>query len=315
MATLQKPLVDVHHHVLPPFYLASLDRQGIDTSGFPPWAPEDSLRLMDRLGISRALLSVSSPGVWFGDDRNARSLARGCNNYTAGLREEFPDRFGSLAVLPLPDLKGSRREAAYTLDTLGLDGILLFSNVEGRYVGDPEFDPLLADLDERRALVLLHPNTLPASDENAPLYPGAEYPIDLARAYARLVLKETFHRFPRIRWVLACGGGVVPFMAERLGKAHYVKRDKPRWGRILLDLALKRDGGLELAKSLDYDTVGATNPISFAALCRLVGPERIRFGSNFPWDSEAVVGESLRFLESETRAGALHTSVASGERG
>ena len=96
------PLVDIHHHVIPPDYLDALARSGMDTSAFPSWAPEESLQVMDRLGIGRAMLSLSSPGVWFGDDSKARSLARACNEYVAGLRKERPSRFGGLAVLPLP---------------------------------------------------------------------------------------------------------------------------------------------------------------------------------------------------------------------
>lgn len=291
------PLVDIHHHVIPPGYLDALARLGMDTSAFPSWAPEESLKVMDRLGIGRAMLSLSSPGVWFGDDSKARSLARACNEYVAGLRKERRNRFGGLAVLPLPDLKGARQELTHALDSLNLDGVILFSNVEGRYVGDPELDALMADLHELKATVLLHPNDVPTTDENAPLYPWAEYPIDLARAWSRLVYRQILVRYPGIRWTLTHAGGVVPFMAERLGKVHYLKKEKPRWGRIILDLARKRDGGLELARGVSYDTVGAANPVTLAALRRFVGPDGIRFGSNFPWDSEQSVEASLRFLE------------------
>jgi predicted TIM-barrel fold metal-dependent hydrolase len=200
--------------------------------------------------------------------------------------------------LPFPNLEGAKTEVAYALDTLDLDGVILFSNVHGKYVGDPEFDPLLAALNERRALVLLHPNSVPDDQENVPLYPWAEYPIDVARAWARMVLNDTLVRFRGIRWILGHAGGVVPFMADRLGKAHYAKLKGLRWGRILKDLIRKRNGGLELAKRVTYDTVGATNPVSYVALRNLVGPGQIRFGSNFPWDPEESVGASIDFLSS-----------------
>lgn len=304
-----QPLVDVHHHVVPPEYRGTLGRLGADTSGLPIWTPDGSLALMDRLGIAKALLSVSPPGVWFGDDAQARSLARACNEYLASLKRKHPARFGGLASLPFPDLDGSRQEIVHALDDLDLDGVLLFSNVGDRYVGDPEFDALLRDLHERRTTVLLHPNDVPEDAGNAPLHLWAEYPIDLARAYARLVYHGAFLRYPGIRWILAHGGGVVPFLAERLGKAHYAKGGKPRWGRIILDLVRNRDGGLELAKGLRYDTVGAANPVTLAALLRLVGPEQVCFGSNFPWDREDAVHASLRVLRGEPHPGAAHGSV------
>ncbi|MBT8396647.1 MAG: amidohydrolase [Gemmatimonadetes bacterium] len=288
-------LMDVHHHMVPPAYLEALKQAGLDTAGFPSWTPQESIEMMDRLGIEKASLSISSPGVWFGDDAEARDLARVCNEYAASVVDSYPRRFDALAVLPFPDVEGSVQELAYAMDTLGLAGVILFSNVGGRYAGDPDFDPLMAELHRRGAEVLLHPNTVPEKDENAPLFPWAEYPIDLARAYARLVYCDTLVKYPDIRWILSHAGGVVPFHAERLGKAYYAKDGGLRWGRILKDLALKRHRGLDLAKGLRYDTVGATNPVTLSSLQSLVGPDRILFGSNFPWDSEESVGSSISY--------------------
>jgi predicted TIM-barrel fold metal-dependent hydrolase len=112
-----------------------------------------------------------------------------------------------------------------------------------------------------------------------------------------LVLDDTLVAHPDIRWILGHAGGVVPFMAERLGKAHYAKMGGLRWGRILKDLFLKRHGGLALAKGVGYDTVGADNPVTVGALRRLVGPDRIHFGSDLPWGPEESVEASIRFLE------------------
>ena len=291
-------LLDVHHHMVPPAYLQALAKDGRDIRGLQEWAPKLSLRMMDRVGVGKALLSLSPPGAWLGNDEEARALARSCNEYGASLAGMHPGRFGVLAALPFPDLEGAITEVAYALDTLKLDGVILFSNVHGMYVGDPEFNPLMASLKERQALVLLHPNSVPDDQENAALYPWAEYPIDVARAWARMVLNDTLVRYPGIRWILGHAGGVVPFMADRLGKAHYAKMKGLRWGRILKDLIRNRNGGLQLAKHVGYDTVGATNPVSHAALRQLVGPGQIWFGSNFPWDSEESVEASIGFLSS-----------------
>ncbi len=289
-------LIDVHHHMVPPGYLAALEQAGMTTARFPSWSPEQSLAMMDRLNIDKAILSLSSPGVWLGNDAEARVLARSCNAYAASLVKQHPARFGALAALPFPDLEGALDELAYALDTLHLDGVILLSNVEGRYVGDPEFDTLMAELNRREALVLLHPNEVPASDENAALHGWAEYPLDLTRAYVRLVHNDVLVRYPDIRWILAHAGGVVPFVAERVGKAHYANGKKLRWGRIMKDMIAGRNGGLVLAQGMSYDTAGAANPVTLAALRRLVMPERIHFGSNFPWDAEAVAEASLRYL-------------------
>jgi predicted TIM-barrel fold metal-dependent hydrolase len=251
--------------------------------------------MMDRLGINKAMLSLAPPGVWLGDRAEARRLSRACNRYAASLTRKHPGRFGVLAGLPFPNVDDACDELAYALDSLHLDGVMLLSNVAGQYVGDPEHDALMKELDDRGALVLLHPSVVPLADENAPLYEWAEYPIDVARAYTRLVYNDTLVRFPRIRWILAHAGGVVPFLADRIGRAHYANGRKLRWGRIIKDMTAGRNGGLELAKNLSYDTAGAADPVVFAALRHLVEPTRLCFGSNFPWESEEVIEESLRF--------------------
>jgi predicted TIM-barrel fold metal-dependent hydrolase len=283
--------------MVPPAYLQALTERGEETIRLSEWTPERSLGMMARVGIGKALLSISPPGVWHGSHEEARSLARSCNEYGASLVRNHPQRLGVLAALPFPDLESAKEEAAYALDTLKLEGVILFSNVDGKYVGDPEFDPLMAELHERQALVLLHPNSVPGDDESAALYPWAEYPIDLARAWARMVFNDTLVRYSGIRWVLGHAGGVVPYIADRLGKAHYAKKKGLRWGRIIKDLIRKRNGGLELAKQVSFDTVGAANPVASAALRHLVQPGQIRFGSNFPWDSEENVEASIRFWE------------------
>ncbi|MBT8397284.1 MAG: amidohydrolase family protein [Gemmatimonadetes bacterium] len=278
--------VDVHHHMVPSFYLEALDLAGVDATVFPSWTPEKSLKMMEGLGITKAILSISSPGVWFGQDGEARQLARRCNEYAAELCKRYPARFGALAILPFPDLEGALEELSYGLDTLRLHGVLLLTNVGGKYVGDPEFDALMTEINRRKARVFLHPNHVPSEDENASLYGWAEYPLDVARAYLRMVYNDVLVRYSDIDWTLAHAGGAVPFLAERLGKAHYAKEGGLRWGRIIRDLTAKRNRGLELAKKMSYETAESADPITLAALRRLVGPEQILFGSNFPWGAE-----------------------------
>jgi predicted TIM-barrel fold metal-dependent hydrolase len=294
--TTHAQTLDVHHHFLPPGYLGALERAGVPTSSFPEWSIEGSLRAMDRLGVGRALLSLSSPGAWLENADQARSLARECNRYAAEVIAQHPDRFGALAALPFPDVQGSIEEARHALDGLGLEGVILLSNVDGTYVGDPELEPLMAELDSHGALVLLHPNAVQADDEHAALHGWIEYPDDVARAFGRLLCNDVLVRYPNIRWVLAHGGGVVPFVADRMSRAYYAKGRKPRWGRILHYVFTKRNVGLELAQQLGYDSVGVDNPATLAALRRLTGPDGIRFGSNFPWDDVEVAEETLRTI-------------------
>jgi len=282
---------DIHHHMLPAFYVEALTAQGHDRGTLPEWTPERSLELMDSMGIEKAILSVSSPGA------TDPKLARAINEYGAELVRDYPGRFGAFACLPFPDVATSVREIEHALDELHLDGVILFSNVDGCYLGDPEYDAILEALDRRKATVFVHANDRPGIETNEAFDAFVEYPTDVARAYARLVYSHAFSRFPNIRFIFANAGGVVPFLAERIGKLHYLNGTKMRWGRIIIDLVTKRNSGLDLAKSVSYDIADSCTRFTLRALEKLVDPSQVLFGSNFPWASEKVIAKSIETLE------------------
>jgi len=281
--------IDIHHHVLPREYVAALARLGVTGGGgvaFPPWDAASTLEMMDRQGIAAAVTSISAPGVHFGDDRAAGSLARRCNELSARLVAEHPTRFGAFAVLTLPDVKGALQELEYALDDLALDGVvLLASQSDGRYLGDPLFDDLLAELDRRSAVVLVHP-AVPKSSESLPLdLPGAmvEFTFDTTRAALNLVFRGATARFPNVRYVLSHAGGTIPYLA----------------GRIALTGALPGlrervpDGPLPHLRRFFYDTALSATPHALRSLQELVGPDRILFGSDFPFGPEPVARASI----------------------
>jgi predicted TIM-barrel fold metal-dependent hydrolase len=90
--------------------------------------------------------------VHFGDDAAVRNLARQVNEYLAEVKHDRPDRFGAFAVLPLPDIGGSLDQIAYALDVLELDGVSVFTNAGGSYLGDSRFDPIFTELQRRSAV-------------------------------------------------------------------------------------------------------------------------------------------------------------------
>src|SRR5471030_3004591 len=155
--------IDVHHHILPDiFWRATNDLHNPVGGILPaPWSKESTLSFMDDAGIDVAVTSISTPGVHMGDDAAARDLARRVNELSADLIRQRPDRFGGFAALPLPDVDGALRELEYSLDVLKLDGVVLFSNARGIYLGDARFQPLFAELERRRAVVFVHPTSSP----------------------------------------------------------------------------------------------------------------------------------------------------------
>lgn len=155
--------IDVHTHVVPPFWGAALPDHGGDPSGWvlPEWSPEAHLELMDANQIATSILSLTAPSVvgWPGQER--RELARRVNEYVAELGGKHPGRFGNFATLPLPDVEGAIAEAEYALDQLNADGIVVLTNYEGAYLGDPLFAPLWEVLNGRSAVVFISSTTTP----------------------------------------------------------------------------------------------------------------------------------------------------------
>jgi len=126
-------LVDVHAHFTTSHYVAVARAAGHGSPGGmpetcgPQWTARQHLDLMDEAGIGRAVLSLSSPGVYFGDERAARSLAREVNEFCAEVVRQYPSRFGQFATLPLADVGGSLTELAYCFDQLRVDGVVMLS--------------------------------------------------------------------------------------------------------------------------------------------------------------------------------------------
>ena len=200
-----------------PVYIEALhaaDRWLIGGIPIPEWTPELALAFMDRFGIERQYLSVSDPGVEFVAASDRAALASACNDFAASVVRADPGRFGALALLPGEPAEAIA-EASRALDELGLDGVGLLSSYSGRYLGDPEFEPLLAALNARKAWVFVHPTAVPADSKPASVLPDfiAEYPFDTTRAIISLLINGSFERHRGIRWHFAHGGGTVPMSA------------------------------------------------------------------------------------------------------
>lgn len=287
--------IDVHHHLFPPAYKAENARRGITHEAgalIPDWEPQKSLDVMDANGIQTAILSLSAPGVYFGDKDGAIALARACNEYAAGLPGQHGNRFGFFAVLPMPFTQEACREAVHALDELGADGIVLLGSTEGHFLGDPRYDELMAELDQREAIVFVHPN-IHASSKGLELVAPAfvlEFLCDTTRAALNLVLRGVTERYPRIRWILAHAGGFLPYVA---------------WRASLMDAVPQfrtgaPQGVLTYLRRFYFDTALSPSAMSMAALRELVEPDHILFGSDFPYAPASVTARQVQMLEAGT---------------
>lgn len=293
---MERGRIDVHFHMIPQFFREAAEAAGrrpAISSGLPSWTPESAVGLMDRAAITTAITSISAPGVHFGDDLAAMNLARQCNEYAAGLAREFPGRFGGFAVLPLPHIDYSLEEVRYALDTLQLDGVLLFANCQGRYLGDAQFDPLLEELNRRGCIVFIHPAPHPANASIGLDLPQfvVEYVFDTTRAATNMLFNQTLTRFPNIRFILAHAGGTLPYIAWRVANSPQI--DPKRFGGVTAASIL------EQLRGFWFDTALSPTAQAFAGMRNVADDSRILFGSDWPYAPEQLTHASIAAIQAE----------------
>jgi len=281
--------IDVHFHYLSPEYREKMiDAVGGYPDGFaaPQWSVEATLAMMDRVGIATGMLSVSSPGVHFGNDAKARLLARSVNEFAARTIADHRGRFGGFASLPLPDVDGALLEIAYALDTLKLDGVVVLTNFNGVYLGDKRLDPVFEELNRRGAVVFIHPTSPICWQQSALGYPRPmiEFTFDSTRAVVNLIFSGTTARCPKLRFIVPHAGGTLPFLARRIGM----------FGRGVA-------GGTPVAaeehlRKLYYDLAGSPGSNSIGPLLEMTERSHILYGSDYVHTPEAVVSAHLAEL-------------------
>lgn len=280
--------IDVHNHIIPPIYRQRMDEHGLTAGGLPApsWSEELQSAALDRLDIATAVVSVSTPGVHFGDDAAARQLGREVNEFAADLAARHSGRFAFFATLTLPDVEGSLEEAAYALDVLGARGVILLANVDGRYLGDPAFDPLLAELNRREATIFVHPSRLPGpTADGIPPY-IADFLLDTTRTAVSLVRNGVLQRYPRLNFILSHGGGFLPFAAYRLAMTSTFDSDR------------SIDDFLADFRRFHVDIAQASSPTALPAIVDFFGADHVLFGSDWPHASDAGIAYFRDLYES-----------------
>lgn len=269
--------IDMHAHVLPPRYLEALASSPGGAPPLPPATRKGLEAMMSRYAIDGAVISTGPPGALAAEQARADELARIANEEIAAIVHDAPDRFGGLAVLPLPDVDAALGELSHALDDLRLDGVTLFSNAGGVYLGDPRWDPLFAELDRRGAYVFLHPGFPPgAPPPLADSYPVwlYEFVFETTRAVTNLIYSGTLERAPRIRLQVAHLGGTVPFLAHRLASLADREPDQA---------AAAPAGVLEHLRRLYYDTGLSNNTPALAATREVAHLSHVVFGTDWPY--------------------------------
>lgn len=285
--------MDVHcHNILPEFtqLLEKHDAALEETFPLPAWNIASHLKFMEVAGIETSVLSMPAPQPYFGDTEECRLAVRAYNETCARLKADYPSKFLFCASIPLPDVDVAIREAIYALDTLGADGIKLATNSRGQYVGDAVLDPLMEVLNERQAVVILHPHKPnPVNEEIIATTPLAiyEYPAETTRAVINMISRNVPARYPNVKVVVPHCGSFLPLAVPRMRSVHPAMQAKGFMEPVDWEANLR---------NLYYDLAGGATPEVVKTLLTITAPDHLLYGSDYPYQPEGVLTAGLERL-------------------
>lgn len=281
---LAQGAIDVHSHIITPEFLSSLKQEGcLLDEGFPlpEYKAETHLKWMDQAGVKTSVLTLAAP------QPSSPEVVRKTNETAARLKQQHRGRFLFCAALPLPDVDAAIREAVYALDTLKADGIKLATNASGQYLGTEELDTLFALLNERKAVVILHPHRPePVNSKVMQQTPLAmqEYLAETTRAVANMITRNVPARYPDVKIVVPHCGAYLPLAVPRMKSLAPVMQKNGMVGQIQWEACLA---------SLYYDLAGAHSPQAIRILLSITKPEHLLYGSDYPYAAPQALTAGL----------------------
>ncbi len=258
----------------------------------PSWGINEHLEFMETAGIEKSLISLSSPHQYMGNRKEALSITRKINDVAAELKVKYPERFLITASLPLPQVEDAVREAEFAFEKMKADAIKVSSNSLGLYPGDEKMDPLFQYLNEKKAVVIIHPTKPPVVPEGcftSTLLPLMDFIADTTRAVVNLIISETLLKYSDLKIIVPHNGSFLPAIIDRLEG-------------ILQVLSIKGEGRKTDIKSsfknLYFDTAGDMFPRALDSLMTITDPDHIMFGGDFPYTPAFMVRERIEQLKS-----------------
>ena len=277
-------VIDVHSHIITPKFVSSLEKEGrLMDEGFPlpKYDVYNHLKWMDEAGVETSVLTLAAP------QPTSAQTVRQTNEAAARIKKEHPGRFLFCAALPLPDVSKAIEEAKYALDVLKADGIKLATNIDGQYLGAPELDTLFSVLNERKAVVILHPHRPePVNKQVMQQTPLAmhEYLSETTRAVSNMISRNVLARYNNIKVVVPHCGDYLPLAIPRMKSLTPVMQANKMVGQIDYEANLR---------ALYYDLAGAHSPEVIRMLLTITTPDHLLYGSDYPYVAPQVLTQSL----------------------
>lgn len=293
--------IDFHAHAILNSYVDGLRKLGIDAQaeeGFPlpKWSVDAHLKFMEDAGIDFTILSMPTPHIYNGakNEKISCEVARAINEETAALCKKYPKKFGFVAVLPMPSVEGSIAEIKYATEKLGALGVKVASNSDGVYLGDEILNPVFAELDKRKSLIILHPSparVLPREKViTGKVMALFEYPADTTRAVLNLLANGTLEKFSNVKLVVPHCGSFLPYMKQRAGAMFQMLSSMKMMPPTDISSGLQ---------NLYFDLAGDPMPEEMDILLKITNVEKILYGSDYPYVPAQILLKKKSALDAE----------------
>ena len=248
------------------------------------WDYEERIRAMDAAGVDLAIVSLTSPNVYWGDRATSLKAAQMVNDSMAAQREARPGRIGWLASLPWQFADDAKAELARCV-VKGAVGVMVLANIDGRDLTDPGFAPIWREIDNLGLPVLVHP-TAPQGVAQLHMHefglvPPVGFMVDTTLAFARMIYAGFLDTYPNVKLIAAHGGATLPYIAGRLDRCHEMI---PACAEVI------KDKPSSYLQRIWYDTVVYEQDALELCIKVAGSDERVLYGSDYPHNIGDMVG-------------------------
>ncbi len=271
---------------------------------------ETRLADMDAAGIDVQVLSHMVPGPEALEPARARTFASEANNHLAKTVAAHPARFAGFAALPMSDPAAAADELERAVKTLGFSGALVNGMVQGRFLDDSVFEPVLARAESLGVPIYIHPSFPPQSVMDA--YFGGLDPLqslmlatagwgwhsETALHTLRLIISGVFDRHPRLKLIIGHMGEMLPFMLARID--HILTPLSPKLRQRVADY---------FQTNIWITTSGVFTEPPFQCALSVLGADRILFAVDYPFSANKV---GRAFLDAAPISKADRAKIAHG---
>ena len=266
-------IIDTHFHAFPEKYLElvpNVSKNDVRGAGFHSFNHQDYLDVMDRYGIDIGVLSCTGGPIERGSPERALELCRVLNDGFAEAHAKYPHRFKLFARPPMVNLDAGIKELHRCIKDLGADGVALPTNLAGKYLDEPGYEPFWKEIDTIGKPLFLHPTNSPCEPNwnKYSLHQKLLWPADTALAMSRIVYSGIFDRYPRLKLIAAHLGGMIPNYLDRLN-----------WREGNVECKDQPEGYF---KKIYYDTAGPVRANAIKFTCDTFGVDQILFGADYP---------------------------------